>query len=196
MPPVRGNLSPARGRPLLPSQPRGMEPRGLVPGGHSGGDIGACCPPRGRQLAQEWGVLPQNRQSLPGLGRAPKCPGQMRTWLLPYLAVKKNVQGLAARTGVISTAQLGTGTSLSHGNLPALGGVIKRLAPFLCRLRVSPQRRAPQASCWHRAASPGTAGGGIALGTPRGAAPVQFGVKSGQFGPMEERNYPQTIALG
>lgn len=74
------------------------------------GDIGACCPPRGRQLAQDGGVLPQNRQSLPGLGRAPRCPGQMRTWLLPYLAVKKNVQGLAARTGVISTAQLGTGT--------------------------------------------------------------------------------------
>lgn len=46
MPPVRGNLSPARGRLLLLSQPRGMEQRGLVPGGHSGGHRGLL-PPQG-----------------------------------------------------------------------------------------------------------------------------------------------------
>lgn len=119
----------------------------------------------------------------------------MRTWLLPYLVVKKNVQGLAARSGVISTARLGAGTSLSHGNLPALGGVIKRLAPFLHQLRVSPPPRAPRASCQHRAASLGTTRSRIALGTPRGAAAAQFGVKSGQFGLLEECNYPQTVAL-
>lgn len=142
MPPVRGNLSPARGRLLLLSQPRGMEQRGLVPGGHSEEHRGLL-PPQGTAAGAGWGVLPPNQQSLPGRGTAPKYPGQMRTWLLPYLVVKKNVQGLAACTGVISAARLGTGTSLSHGNLPALGGVIKRLAPFLHQLCVPATQGSP-----------------------------------------------------
>lgn len=39
-------------------------------------------------------------------------------------------RGLGTCTGAISTAQLGSGNLLSHGNLPARGGVIERLSPF------------------------------------------------------------------
>lgn len=47
-------------------------------------------------------------------------------------------RGLGTCTGAISTAQLGSGNLLSHGNLPARGGVIKKLSPFPSRLRASP----------------------------------------------------------
>lgn len=39
-------------------------------------------------------------------------------------------RGLGTCTGAISTAQLGSGNLLSHGNLPARGGVMERLSPF------------------------------------------------------------------
>lgn len=47
-------------------------------------------------------------------------------------------RGLGTCTGAISTAQLGSGNWLSHGNLPARGGVIKKLSPFPGQLLVSP----------------------------------------------------------
>lgn len=60
------------------------------------------------------------------------CERRRRTWLK-----QTHVQGLGTCTGAISTAQLGTGNLLSHGNLPAHGGVIKRLSPFPSQLRAS-----------------------------------------------------------
>lgn len=70
-------------------------------------------------------------------------------------------RGLGTCAGAISTAQLGSGNLLSHGNLPARGGgggggggVIKRLSPFPSRLRASPPCQGfPLAPRWHLAAA-------------------------------------------
>lgn len=87
-------------------------------------------------------------------------------------------RGLRTCTGAISTAQLGSRYLLSHGNLPARGGVIKRLSPFPSRLRVSPPwPRLPQ----HHA---GTCSGRIAPRPCCGVFLALFGVKLDLFAPI------------
>lgn len=46
--------------------------------------------------------------------------------------------------GVISTAQFSSRNLLSHGNLPTLRAMIKRLSPFLRWLRASLLHHAPE----------------------------------------------------
>ena len=65
------------------------------------------------------------------------CKQRRKMWLKQKCCLHM-CRGLGTCTGAISTAQLGSGNLLSHGNLPAHGGVIKRLSPFPSQLRASP----------------------------------------------------------
>lgn len=65
-----------------------------------------------------------------------RCKWWRKMWLKQKCCLH-TCRGLGTCTGAISTAQLGSGNLLSHGNLPARGGVIKRLSPFPSWLRAS-----------------------------------------------------------
>lgn len=65
------------------------------------------------------------------------CKRWRKMWLKQKCCLHM-CRGLGTCTGAISTAQLSSGNLLSHGNLPARGGVIKRLSSFPSRLRAAP----------------------------------------------------------